>query len=246
MSITWAMMKDFLDSRGVSPQFVEFADMYMIAAIDGPFQVTCVVYKDGGAEVTEFEADYKVLGNTSQKNEVVTQFEKNDKTLRTFWVSNTTDASGLVRFAIQIPANGRFIAYGDAEFEEREFLDSISKIEVSDLDRLIAWEAALAVNPSATEPVSDAAMQASGDPRFTNYPVLDHYDERSLASGSSSVGSQHGGLAMSFQYGITEAQPVGGYAQVPGSMYLVIECQKETAVAGKRCKISIDWAEPHD
>lgn len=250
MKVTWTEFKDFLDTRKLScEQLSETSSRYRLAVQDGATRLECTVEKSDpiGSEQEDYENNYKASSNLKHKQEAVIQAEKNDKTLRCFWAHTVTNASGLARFAIQVPGSKRFIAYGDAEFEQREFLDCISKIEVSDLDRLIAWQIALSINPSAEEPVSDATVIATGDPRFANYPVLDHYDERGFgAPGASTSGTVLPGMGMSFEYGITEAQPIGGYGEIPGGMYLVIECQKETAVANKRCKISIDWAEPHD
>lgn len=135
MSITWAMMKDFLDEREASPQFVEFTDMYLITAIDGPFEVTCVVYKDGGAEVTEFEADYKPSGNAKPKTEVVTQFEKNDKDLKVACGSGAFD--GTTKLAVaEIPSppgsTGRYIESGLAFVDDPHAGDKIEKIEAVD------------------------------------------------------------------------------------------------------------------
>jgi hypothetical protein len=105
---------------------------------------------------------------------------------------------------------------------------------------------ALAIDPEATEPLTDAQVQASGDPKLAAYPILGHYDERGFPSPppANSAGTILPGMGMTFQFGLTEAEPVGGYAFLPAGVYFIVECQKETAVASKKCKISIDWAEP--
>jgi hypothetical protein len=169
------------------------------------------------------------------------------------FVTQVTDENGEAEVCIPIPSNGRFIAYGDAEFEVRDFGDRIDVIEVTDLDRVIAWSIALAQDPNATEPVSDATVIALGDQipggPFPSYPVLGHYDERGFPNPmpANSKGNISGGIGMTYQYGVTEAKPIAGYGSLPGLMYLRIVCKKSADAAVQenvKCMISIDWAEP--
>lgn len=243
MRLPWSTFKQIIADRKLDVNYIDVHQMYWLKSFDGPFEVSCEIKKSGNEDQVDFEENYKDSSNASIKTEVFTQFEKNDKTLRTFSAHTVTDANGVARFAIQVPAKGRYVAYGDCEFETREFLDAVTKLEVSDLDRLVAWQIALSMNPDATEPVPDEVVQANGYPL---YPILDHYDERSFLETptENSAGNIIGGMAMTFKYGVTEAQPVAGYAYIPAGLYLVLEATKETVVADKRCKISIDWAEP--
>lgn len=187
-------------------------------------------------------------------SEVTTQMEKNDKTLRTVYLIGTTDANGVVRVCMKVPSNGRKIAYGDAEFETRHMGDVVRKIEFSDLERRIAWMLALAQDPNATEPLADAVVQQIQIPdvgHFPLYPVLDHYDERSLPTGENAPyneGTIGGGVAMTYQFGQTEMQPVGGYGNLAGDMYLIFEAQKADGhrTEGIKCQFSIDWGEPNE
>ena len=61
---------------------------------------------------------------------------------------------------------------------------------------------------------------------------------------ANAKGDIKGGMAMTFQYGVTEAQPVGGYGTLFGMFYLRIVCQKKTKISGYECQLSCDWAEP--
>lgn len=191
----------------------------------------------------------------STATEVVTQMEKNDKTLRTVYAIAKTDSDGVARVVCKIPSDGRKIAFGDAEFEVRHVGDVVRKVEISDLERTIAWSLALAQDPNATSPLSDETIQSMGHiegvGHFPLYPVLDHYDERSLPTGEAAPyneGIIGGGIAMTYMYGSTEMQPVGGYGNLPGDMYMIIECQKAAGqcVSGIQCQFSIDWGEPND
>ena len=240
LTVGWETIKSFVAERGTSIQWVDLQDDgYHLVVIDGPFALDCRLPKD---QATEFEASYKDAGNKTIKTRVTTDLEVDDKTLKTFCGFATTDANGVARVAVRIPAGGRFVAYGDAEFENREFGDRVSKIEITDKDRLIAMQVALALDPNATEPVSDETVAAMGE--FPQYPVLGFYDERSIEPTAQTEGEIYGGMCMTFKYGQTEAQPVAGYAYVPEGMYFVIECRKATPVAGQRLQVSVDWASP--
>lgn len=175
--------------------------------------------------------------------DVVTSMEKSDKTLRSFCVFAETNSSGIAEVCIPVPSDGRWVAYGDAEFQDREMGDYISILEITDLDRQIAWGMALAANPNATAPVADSVVQANGYPL---YPVVGHYDERAFPSTmpANAKGTIRGGMSMTFQYGTTEAQPVGGYGFIPGGFYFRIVAQKATAIAAKKFQVSVDWAQP--
>ena len=176
----------------------------------------------------------------SPAQEVTTQFEKNDRTLQCVFAYGLTDANGAVEARFPIPAAGRFLAYGDAEFEVRHFFDRITGILVRDDDRLIAWQAALAGDPGATEPLPDAVIQSltaeqlGGVGPFPHYPILGGFEDQDLTPGPALYENgppQWGpGMTMTFQYGGTEVGPVGGYAFVDGNFYFVITAQK-----GERC-----------
>jgi hypothetical protein len=62
-NVKWADVKAFVDTRGVSVQFVEAANEYLVMAIDGAFILNCRIQKTGSAEQTDFEDNYKPSGN---------------------------------------------------------------------------------------------------------------------------------------------------------------------------------------
>lgn len=242
INLKWSQLKTFIDASKYPFFFVETDDSYEVDCRG----YHCQIPKDSGADQTEFETSYKNNANKTVVNEVTTQYEKNDKTLRCICAFAETDASGLVEFCLPIPQPSRWIAYGDIEFEEREFGDYVKSIQLEDADRLLALQIAQSIDPNATEPVDDAtAAAALGLPL---YPVLGHYDEKEMPDPlpANAKGVVRGGIAMTMNFGITEAQPIGGYGYLPGGMYLCISAQKASAVAGKKCQVSIDWAEPNE
>jgi hypothetical protein len=247
INISWDNLKQFVDNRKLSVQYIETEAIYYLWAFDGPMVVSSTIQKlePPSSDQTDFENNYKANGNKSPTASVITASEVNDKTLKTFCVFNETDETGLVEFVVPVPQPARYIAYGDIEFKEREFGDYVKNIELVDLNRLLAWQAALANNPEATEPLPDEAMQANGLPY---YPVIGNYDEKladEMQADQHTRGIVKSGMAMTYQYGVTEAEPIGGYGFLPGGFYFRIAAQKATAEAGKKCEVSIDWAEPN-
>lgn len=245
INVNWQTLKEFATQRNTSIQYVEDSDNYYLWAFDGPFCLSSQFYKiDNTSDQQDFENNYKLLSNKSPKTQVVTAAELNDKTLRTFCVFADTNSNGEAIMSVKVPDSGRYIAYGDIEFEQRHFGDYVKSIEVIDIDRLIAWQIALSLDPNASEPVSDETVQGNGYPR---YPIIGHYDEKNTAdmANSNTDGTIKPGMAMTFQFGITEAQPIGGYGYIPGGMYLKIIAQKaDGQTTGYKCQLSIDWAEP--
>lgn len=131
-SLTWPLMKIFIDSRGICAQWIELEDSYRLWAYDGPMAVQCALQKDGGADVTEFEATYKAAGNQAPKADVTTQFEKNDKDLKICSAKADFDATtGECTIDIQVPGGdpsqiGRYIESGLAWCEPPEAGDRIT------------------------------------------------------------------------------------------------------------------------
>lgn len=238
-NLKWSQIKSFIDASKYPFFYVETDDSYEVDCRE----YHCQIPKDSGADQTEFESLYKANGNKPVVNEVTTQYEKNDKTLRCMCAFAETDSNGEAEFAIPVPTNGRWIAYGDVEFESRSFGDYVKLIELTDLDRVLALMVAQQIDPEATTPVDDATAAAALS--LPLYPVLGHYDERGLPDPlpANAKGNPKGGIAMSFQYGITEAEPIGGYGKLEGLMYLRIVAKKASATSGIKCQLSIDWAE---
>jgi hypothetical protein len=63
IEVSWTAFKDFVASRGLSIQNVEVEGTYYLYAVDGPFYIQTRLHKDGGVDVTDFEANFKANGN---------------------------------------------------------------------------------------------------------------------------------------------------------------------------------------
>jgi len=67
MKVDWDILKTFIDSKGLSPQFIELPGKYIIKTFDGPFELDCLIQKTDpvivGSEQEDFEDNYKADGN---------------------------------------------------------------------------------------------------------------------------------------------------------------------------------------
>ncbi len=67
IKVPWAELKQFLDDRSVSPQYINFSSSYIIFGIDGDMILRCEMVKVNPAPVDsdqkDFEDNYKDSGN---------------------------------------------------------------------------------------------------------------------------------------------------------------------------------------
>lgn len=69
MVVEWSILKGFVDDRNLSVQWVDFGSQYELLAFDGNFSLESSIDKSiPSSELTDFENNYKSLGNTSPKN----------------------------------------------------------------------------------------------------------------------------------------------------------------------------------
>lgn len=83
MRVDWATFKNFIDTRKLSPQFIEYENTYYVAAADNFFTLTTEIDKatPAGSAQSEFENDYIPIANKSPITNVITALEKDDKSL---------------------------------------------------------------------------------------------------------------------------------------------------------------------
>lgn len=63
--VIWSTFKAFVQARNLSIQQFEENDTYYMWAVDGPFELSCVLLKDGSADVIDFETNFKPASNKS-------------------------------------------------------------------------------------------------------------------------------------------------------------------------------------
>jgi hypothetical protein len=104
---TWAQIVSLHERKAGSLQYVECAAKYKIWIVNGSFTLWCELYKDASdpTDLEDFENNYKDVANAVAQTEVVTQLEKNDKTLRTVAIFSETDATGGAQNPHQRPQN---------------------------------------------------------------------------------------------------------------------------------------------
>jgi hypothetical protein len=238
ISVTWPVFKaHVITMKGLPFQdIVDTAGIHNLIGAENNIQICCRLAEDSAdADWVDYSSNFMAQANAVQRISVTTAFETRDKTLRSVCGFEETDESGVAEYCFPIPAShgGRWIAYGDAEFQVRHMGDYVAMIEEVDLDGIIPEEARAA---------------------FPSYPSLGWYEERELPNPlpPSTKGDIKGGIAMTFQYGSTEAQPIGGYGWLDGYLYLRIRLKKaadaptlpgKTGQAGYKSAVSIDWAE---
>jgi hypothetical protein len=263
--LSWTEFKASVEEQKLYVRFISLPDVYRVYGIDGQFSVECsIIRSESNADLDDFEANYKSLWSKPIKQEVQTQSEVDNKALKTVQVMGVTDADGRCELRLPMPIEGRWFAYGDAEFKTRHFWDRVERIYLEDTPRDIAWAMALGMDPGATEPLPDEAVIAAGADApggpYPEYPSVGEYHDTGISVGSEIYAggppSHCPGMAMTYQYGTTEATPVGGYAWVPGKIvpgmpgtdpttFVIVmfkgeDC--ETGREGQWCKASIDMA----
>ncbi len=159
MRVSWEAFKNFVDSKGLSIQFVEVYNHYWLKAYHGPFELTCVVdiTDPANASQIEFEAGYKDDGNKEIVQNVGTKFERDDIVLKLARVNGQADENGDLQIVITVPGSDyRYVAGGYAYVENYNWADALTKVEVVDTNNLFGYGAGVVVkNYHDTEVSSD-------------------------------------------------------------------------------------------
>lgn len=78
MEVEWSNFKSFVNSRGLSVQWVVIGSNYHLVAIDGPFQISCVLPTDETIDdVLDFVNNFKTLGNKRFSDSEGVQLNRN-------------------------------------------------------------------------------------------------------------------------------------------------------------------------
>lgn len=69
LDLTWDQVKTVVDSKALTVQWLDLSDRYLIHVVDGSFILQCFIHKTvESAFCTDFETNYKDVGNTSIQN----------------------------------------------------------------------------------------------------------------------------------------------------------------------------------
>ena len=63
MQVNWATLKQFVNSKSLSIQYIDLGDSYFLKICEGGFELDCLLAKDGGADVTDFETNFLANSN---------------------------------------------------------------------------------------------------------------------------------------------------------------------------------------
>jgi len=252
LQISWTEFKKVLLAKTIYPQYVEHKGNYLLIIVDGSFVLNCEIPLNSSHEDTiDFETNFKALSNPQLKSEVVTQYEKDDKVLKLARAKGIVDPDTCsAEIYLKIPGDfgsgpGRWILGGYGITNDYN-PDDYVKCYVEDKDRTIAWMVALSIDPEATEPVSDATIQAMGEipgvgAAFPAYPTLSSYtDEDQL---EENQGWYFWPLAngTTTPSGEVEVNPIGGYGFAPSGFYLKIVYQRPAGITTGSIRLNVDW-----
>jgi len=219
MEVAWSEFKKFIDQKRVSPQMVIVGSNYWLKAMNEFFDIECLVSTDPAhPDTQDFEANYLPICNQSTTPEVVTQFEKRDKTLKIAHAEAPVDpVTGEAVALLRVPGtpgtdDGRWISAGVAFFDQYTPGDKIISVHFTDEDNLLGMGAG-AVAGSYTDDAADAGNQGWAIPPC----------------------------------GFVKAEAVGGYGFAPAGLYLRVTGKKGGAAPySGTLFVNLEWSEQDD
>lgn len=214
MEVTWPVFKAFLDDRELSAQWIDVNDHYYMKAFDGPFELSCTIYKlsPEGDSLTEFEASYKDAGNKPYRGNVQTVFETNDKTLKMASDRVDFDVNGEAVLIFKVPgvpgtSDGRHIAEGMAWTVEQHQDDRVERVDIVDVDDLLGYGVGT---------------------------VVRSYHDEEIEEGQK-------GWRIPYKRGFAEVETIGGYGFIPAGLYLRIKFLRGNVLLPGTAYCNLEW-----
>jgi len=136
---SWANVKSFLDSRGLSAQYHDFGSYYYILGIDGGFSVATSISKTdpAGSDQTDFETNYKTSANKSPITSVLQNTGKKPTSLRIAGDTWTCSANSTTVHHVPIASGGRRMRGGEFQFCGAYEAGAWAKVELEDVDGVL-------------------------------------------------------------------------------------------------------------
>lgn len=69
INISWTVFKGFVNTKNLLIQYIDATSVYYLFAFDNQFSISCVIAQDGGADVMDFETNYKPSANQKIEND---------------------------------------------------------------------------------------------------------------------------------------------------------------------------------
>jgi hypothetical protein len=200
IKVSWAQLKDFLDSRNVTADFVEFDDKYIIHGLDNEFRLETTLYKDVSdtTDLDDFLDNYKPAANQKKVMDARTRDEREDIRDHISRSVAEFDVNGVAEISIEIPSGGRFIGGGSAFTDVFYPGDCCYAIKVVDVNNILGYGAEFMVS---------------------NY----HDDE--MPEGNQGWYFLPGPN----NTGILEVENLGYYGFIPGGLFLELYFKKEAS-----------------
>ena len=168
-----------------------------------------LVMNDGSRDLSASEG-IDLLKGTSP-SEVVTQFEKRDKTLKLVHGEDTVDGSGNATILIKVPgtpgsSDGRWISSGIAFFDVHTAGDKVLGVYFTDEDDILGYGAGFVVG-SYTDDEADSGQQGWAIP----------------------------------PNGFVKAEAIGGYGFAPAGFYVKVVGKKAGALPTGKFYVNLEW-----
>lgn len=201
INLDWSNFKTVAASKSLEMQYIELDSRYIIWISDGAMKFTAIIDFSSELDKTDFEENYRVHANKPIKSEVVTQFEKEDLILKLVSKEANFGESDECEIVFEIP--GEF----DGATISRYIAGGYANSDAYKFgDRVTAAE----------------IVDVNG---VTGYPpgtVLGSYHDENAASDEQGwrFWAAQGGE------GECEIEPLGGYGQLLGGLYLRIKFKK--------------------
>lgn len=154
--LNWTNFKTLCNSRSLRIQYIELDSYYTLRAFDQWFHLGCHLLKDGGADVIDFETNFKSTANQSLSDTQgfplirTTAFSNTDNMrFRGTGISKTISAGTTDNLDYKLPEN-RFLNGVQLIVKNHIFADKI-KFQVIDKDNILGFGTNVVLDEFATD-----------------------------------------------------------------------------------------------
>lgn len=145
LELPWSTFKtQVLDTTQWQWIYFDYSDTYHIFAKQNDFTVLCKIYKDSGADQTDFETNYKDNVSSSLVSHTQTRFEREDIRLQMCRAESAV-VDGEAEVSIKLPGevgvDAVFIGGGYAFTNVHAFGDHVTKVQIVDVDNILGFGA---------------------------------------------------------------------------------------------------------
>lgn len=145
LELPWSAFKaQVLDTGEWQWIYFDSENTYRIFAKLNDFTVLCQIYKDSGADQTDFETNYQPQAGKTLVSHTQTRFEREDIRLQ-MSRAEAAFADGEAEVSIKLPGevgvDSVFIGGGYAFTDVHQFGDKVTKVQLVDVDNILGFGA---------------------------------------------------------------------------------------------------------